>query len=362
MKTKRSTVTLGNQVNILQQLQRMIRLHQPIDLEYLQPDTTPLDDVPSFSTDSTVSSVCHSNAPQNNSTESGKYFNDSLDRIEYMMKKGRELQQKTCDKPSAGRAVNSPVSQYRVPTPKALTSSSQKRMLTGPKSPAVKPKPFVNSAKKLIQPSPSQAVTPSTRILKPFNRAQSAKSQPTERKLTPSRASPINSPAFKKPNFPTSGSKKDPTQSRIPTSKNFNHIVSPIGAYIKNIAAPPLLANVKPTSDFFDSSYCNKMSKELDQSVMSDAGKPAKLVSSLPVKFFTASQQQRVIDEKIQKIPGGVKLNRIIGQMPSVISHQGRIHSGNPVKRIVPTDDSFANVSVMSGDISVQVVRDVKRQ
>lgn len=236
------------------------------------------------------------------------------------MKKGRELQEKTYDKPSPSRAVNSPVTQYKAPTPKALPTSSQKRTATGPKTPVIKAKPFINSAKK-TQPSP-QAVTPNTRILKPFNRPLSAKTQPAERKVTPSRASPIISPAFKKPILPTSGTKKEPTQSRIPTSKNFNHIVSPIGAYIKNIAAPPLLANVKPTSDFFDSSYCNKMSKELDQSVMSEAGasKPTKLVSSLPVKFFTSSQQQRVIDEKFQKIPGGEKLNyrsNAVGHFPS---------------------------------------------
>lgn len=70
----------------------------------------------------------------------------------------------------------------------------------------------------------------------------------------------------------------------------------------------------------------------------------------------------QVIDATKQKIPGGEKLNRIIGQIPSVISHTGRIHSGSPLKRNLPVDDSFANMSVMSGDISVQVVRDVKRQ
>lgn len=331
-----------------------------------------LDDIPSFTTDSTVSSVNHSNIPQNNSTDSLKHFNDSLERIEFMMKKGRELQEKsntktTYEKSPAARVINSPVSQYKIPTtPKTLTGSSQKRTLATAvsKTPVAKGKLFTSSAKKAVNPSPQQAVTPATRILKPFNRLQSAKSQP-ERKLT----SPNISPAFKKPNFPMhsakpNSAKKESTQSRIPTSKNkhFEHIVSPIGAYIKNIAAPPLLANVKPTSDFFDSSYCNKMSKELDFSVMSDAGASSKPVSSLPVKFFTSSEQQRVIDEKFQKIPGGEKLNRIIGQIPSVISHQGRIHSGSPMKRIVPIDESFANMSVMSGDISVQVVRDVKRQ
>lgn len=287
------------------------------------------------------------------------------------MRKGRELQEKSNTKTAYNNApkeriMNSPVTRNKPPTPKTLTGSSKKRLFpTSSKTPTVKAKLFTNSAKKVVNPSP-QAITPATRILKPFNRVQSAKSQPIDRKIISPRPSPTISPAFKKPNFPTPIARKDTAkESHIPTSlknKNFEHIVSPIGAYIKNIAAPPLLANVKPTSDFFDSSYCNKMAKELDYSVMSDGGASKKLVSSLPVKFFTSSQQQRVIDEKFQKIPGGEKLNRIIGQMPSVISHQGRIKSDSPMKRTVPIDDSFANVSVMSGDISVQVVRDVKRQ
>lgn len=284
-----------------------------------------------------------------------------------MMKKGRELQETTkttSGNSSAARAINSPATHYKTATPKTMTSASQKRTFATPSAttPAVKAKLFTNSAKKPVHPSPN-TVTPSTRILKPFNRAQSAaKSQPAERKFNSPRASPNLSPAFKKPSLMTPSTKKEPMASRIPTSKNkhFEHIVSPIGAYIKNIAAPPLLANVKPTSDFFDSSYCNKMSKVLDYSVLSDAGAGSKPVSSLPVKFFTSSEQQRVIDEKFQKIPG--KLTNIIGHLPSVICHQGRIHSGSPMKRTVPIDDSFANMSVMSGDISVQVVRDVKRQ
>lgn len=322
-----------------------------------------LDEIPSISTDSTLSSVSHSICPQTSSNGSPKYFDDSLERIEYMMRKGRELQQKSNSKAatekSSASATNSPASQYKMPTPKTLGSSSQKRPITATasKTSAVKAKLFTNSAKK----PPPQAITPASRILQPFNRVVQSKA-PMERKFVSPRASPIVSPAFKKPNQ-TSNQKKEPPASRIPTSKHkhFEHIVSPIGAYIKNIAAPPLLANVKPTTDFFDSSYCNKMSKNLDYSVMSDASMSQPVTSSLPVKFFTSSEQQRVIDEKFQKIPGGEKLNRIIGQMPSVISHQGRIHSGSPMKRSVPIDDSFANVSVMSGDISVQVVRDVKR-
>lgn len=344
---------------------------------------------------STVSSVNQSKIPHTGSTDSSRNFNDSLERMEYMMKKGRELQEKSNTKTvasemsSAVRVIDSPTSHYVTPTAKATSKSSQKQKFATPGlkgvTPASKTKLFSNSAKKPGSPG-SQAITPATRILKPFNRVPSAKVQSMEKKFT----SPIISPGFKKPNFPTSNSKKESAQtgavSRIPTSKNkhFNHIVSPIGAYIKNIAPAPLLANVKPTSDFFDSSYCNKIQKNLDYSVVSDKGTNTtntKPVPSLPVKFFSLSEQQRVrfsskrklililkfvnlqiIDAKTQKIPGGEKLNRIIGQIPSVISHEGRIHSGSPIKRTVPVDDSFANMSVMSGDISVQVVRDVKRQ
>lgn len=243
---------------------------------------------------STVSSMNHSNTPQTNSTNSSRNFNDSLERIEYMMKKGRELQEKsnrnvvTYENSSTVRGI-APTSNCKTPSQKRALATTGLKSVT----PGAKAKLFSNSAKKPVNPSPaSYAVTPATRILKPFNRVPSTtKIQPVERKFT----SPSISPGFKKPNFPTPGMKRD-AQSRIPTSKNkhFEHIVSPIGAYIKNIAAPPLLANVKPTSDFFDSSYCNKIQKELDYSVMSDAGASSKPVPSLPVKFFSSSDQQRV--------------------------------------------------------------------
>lgn len=242
-----------------------------------------------------------SNKRQADSTNSSRNFNDSLERIEYMMKKGRELQEKSnthaSENAPAERVIYTPTSHYVTPIARTLISSSQKRTVatSGMKgaTPSAKAKLFTNSAKKLVNPSPGpQGITPATRILKPFNRVPSFKSQPMERKFT----SPSISPGFKKPNCPTPGLKKEAAQSRIPTTKNkhFEHIVSPIGAYIKNIAAPPLLANVKPTSDFFDSSYCNKIQKELDYSVMSDTGAISKPVSSLPVKFFSSSDQQRV--------------------------------------------------------------------
>ncbi|KAJ6646458.1 hypothetical protein Bhyg_01669 [Pseudolycoriella hygida] len=317
-----------------------------------------LDDVPSFSTDSAVSSFNPSNGPQNISTDSSKHFNDSLERIEYMMNKGRELQEK-----SNTKSDEPLVAPHNTPNSKKLTSSAQKHTLAtaSSKTPIAKAKLAAKLTKKPVLPSP-QAITPGTRILKPFNRppVQSTKSQPAERKFTSPRASPGISPAFKKPNFPTGSGSRIPSATK---NKNFDHIVSPIGAYINNIAPPPLLANVKPTSEFFDSSYCTKMSRELDNSVASNSGVKSKPVPSLPIKFFTSSEQQRVIDAKYQKIPCGEKMNRIIGKIPTVISHQGRIHSGSPVKRNVPIDDSsFANVSIMSGDISVQVVKDVKRK
>lgn len=254
-----------------------------------------LDDISSLMTDnSTVSSINHSNIPQTNSTDTSRNFNDSLERIEYMMKKGRELQEKTnpnlltSGSSSAVRGIGSPVSHYKTPSQKRTLATTGLKGVT----PGAKAKLFSNSAKKTVNPSPVSAITPATRILKPFNRVPSStKIQSTERKFT----SPNISPGFKKPNFLTPSVKRD-GQSRIPTSKNkhFEHIVSPIGAYIKNIAAPPLLANVKPTSDFFDSSYCNKIPKELDYSVMSDTRASIIPVPSLPVKFFSSSDQQRV--------------------------------------------------------------------
>lgn len=62
--------------------------------------------------------------------------------------------------------------------------------------------------------------------------------------------------------------------------------------------------------------------------------------------------------------PGGKSVQKLIGNQPLVIRHDGKIKSHNsPARFVMPQfEESLSDLSMMSGDISVQVVQDVHRQ
>lgn len=55
-------------------------------------------------------------------------------------------------------------------------------------------------------------------------------------------------------------------------------------------------------------------------------------------------------------------MQKLIGNQPLVIRHDGKVKSNNPTHANLPVEDSFADLSMASGDISVQVVQDVHRK
>lgn len=60
--------------------------------------------------------------------------------------------------------------------------------------------------------------------------------------------------------------------------------------------------------------------------------------------------------------PGGKSVQKLIGNAPLVIRHDGQIKSHNSPARIMPQlEVSLSDLSMVSGDISVQVVQDVHR-
>lgn len=73
-------------------------------------------------------------------------------------------------------------------------------------------------------------------------------------------------------------------------------------------------------------------------------------------------------DTRNTKIPGGAKVQKILGSTPVLIRHDGQ--SSN-IMRHAPrhrpddsftVDDSFADLSLVPGDVSVQVIRQVERR
>lgn len=71
---------------------------------------------------------------------------------------------------------------------------------------------------------------------------------------------------------------------------------------------------------------------------------------------------RQIIDRRDQVIPGGASVQKLIGQTPLLVEHQGHANR----RRFVDddefgVDDSFNDLSLAVGDVSVQVVRNSNR-
>ena len=77
----------------------------------------------------------------------------------------------------------------------------------------------------------------------------------------------------------------------------------------------------------------------------------------------------QIIDQRTTpKIPGGKKVHNLLGNSsPTVTVHKGHVKSGKGIFHDNTFDDtklseqSFADLSLMTGDVSIQVVEGVKR-
>lgn len=75
------------------------------------------------------------------------------------------------------------------------------------------------------------------------------------------------------------------------------------------------------------------------------------------------SRVLQIVDNRRIVTPGGKSVQKLIGNAPLVIRHDGRLKSNLPAsKRLEEPEESFSDLSIMSGDISVQVVHDVNRK
>lgn len=188
-------------------------------------------------------------------------FNDSLERVEYMMEQAQKMMDdraKTLCVPIQTGAKKTPVSQTKL-KPKVLTPNSASLKKCTPKH-----------------------LTP--------NKGDFFK-RPDQRNVR----SPFTGKA-------ASASKVQPPngQSRIPTKtgslhkSQFRHIASPIAAYIKNTPEVPLLKTIKPMHNLLTEDFnkaCNSNSS-LDESTQSVESFPTK--TALPRKMYISAQQRKV--------------------------------------------------------------------
>lgn len=186
-------------------------------------------------------------------------FNDSLERVDYMMEQAKKMMHDKNVKCTAAStsAKKTPVSQAKL-KPKVLTPNSV-----------------------LLKKLPSKNLTPNKNDLfkRPEHRC-------------------VRSPFTTK-----SASKAAPAaaQSRIPTKAGslhkpqFRHIASPIAAYIKNTPEMPLLKTIKPMRNLLTEKFSQVHEPSvLDESTQSVESFPTK--SALPRKMYISSAQRKVND------------------------------------------------------------------
>lgn len=87
-------------------------------------------------------------------------------------------------------------------------------------------------------------------------------------------------------------------------------------------------------------------------------------LSNFSFFLFQSFSAFQVVDDRVhQKIHGGAKVHQLLKNniSPSVIRHEGRFKSNRPKLDESLIDSSFADLSMMSGDVSIQVIKNVKR-
>lgn len=171
-----------------------------------------------------VSSIMTDTTQQSDYGSMPGAFNDSLERVEYMMAEGRRI---LAEKKSSAAAT--PALAATPTTTKIL----QQKNTNSPK----------NTPKDLFKKPTFNSITPGVT------------------KRPPAAASTTASGGFRcRIPKPVSATK---------SGAGFKHIKSPIGIYVKNRAPTVMVANVMPTKDFFNSSYVGSSSKELDFTILS---------------------------------------------------------------------------------------------
>lgn len=222
-------------------------------------------------------------------------FNDSLERMDYMMAKGaRLLQQQSlmeANTPTNNKTVIKDIMSNPI-TPSFMLSTP---LIKPPRTPAT----TWNSNNKtydLIEKTPTNLKftnspkTPST-VMKQRNLnsppvVTSSNSKPRFERIKPT---PTNS--FKKPTLAPGSSRIPQKTSSTKKPNQYDYIVSPIGTYIKNSPYVPLHKSIKSHKSLFDSELSNR-TRETDDFQSSKENK--QVFCDLPRKAYISSDLQHV--------------------------------------------------------------------
>lgn len=202
------------------------------------------------------------------------HFNDTLERVEYMMEQGRKMLNENGTKSTPTRHI-------------------QPQLMANKKTPLSQTKPKMLTPKVLTP----KVMTPNSASLK----------KTTGKHLTPNKVDMFKRPDQRNGRSPfmakaASASKVHaaaPVQSRIPMKTGslhkpqFRHIASPIAAYINNTPEVPLIKTIKPMRNLLTEDF-NKVCapNALDESTQSVESFPTK--SALPRKMYISAPQRKV--------------------------------------------------------------------
>ncbi|XP_011190198.1 uncharacterized protein LOC105217076 isoform X1 [Zeugodacus cucurbitae] len=311
------------------------------------------------------------------SGEQSLHFNDTMEEVEYMMKKGMQYMASTESKVDLN--IQTPVvKKIEVVPPTMTVKPLKEKERTFTYSPKKQNSRHASPAKKAFNVKPTAIVTgtKAKQLLSSPRRTPQSSAQKTKRFEMDLRPMP-KFELFKKPNSAI------PTRIREPTgAKQFSHIVSPVGAYMKKTATTPLMTNLKQRTDRPDVHNATVF-RELEQETkvfqpkFALAGNTGTKTSSLPKKAYISSEFKHIVDERTPvTIPGGKKIQKYLenAMLPTVVRHEGKMKmSANQVNRkeaaskasfgntTQRNNGSLANLSLMSGDISVYTMKDARK-
>uniref|UniRef100_A0A182MCJ3 Septin interacting protein n=1 Tax=Anopheles culicifacies TaxID=139723 RepID=A0A182MCJ3_9DIPT len=304
-------------------------------------------------------------------------FNDTLEETDFMMKQGLKL--------LALKKQQQQAQEHRLQTAQKETNVIVKPRTNSGSDDGSRPMLLTPTGKNAMKATPQGShfsyLTPTGGMSSRLNVSHGAHSAGFKQALFSSTGKNIVAKNPPSGGAASVGSFKKPV-SRLPhlkvTGRKFDHIVSPIGAYIKKTPQSMLQTKInchnKNLIDVLHSENRDSAaSTGSNHGCKENQGVNLKgYTSSLPGKGVISSNRAHVLDERnVVRIPGGEKMQKLINSSPTmVIRHEGRIKyaeqtAGSDRKLTLNmsamTDDSLADLSVLSSDVSVRVLKDAKR-
>ncbi|XP_044250844.1 uncharacterized protein sip2 isoform X1 [Drosophila takahashii] len=288
--------------------------------------------------------------------ENSLHFNDTMEEMQYMMQKGMEY----------------------------MSGGASSSVAAKPKSPVLaKQNTFVISPK---QKPKSPAVLQPSLPLRVSNKPQTVAASPSKGKQPPK--VDLSMEWTRKKFFGANSG--IPQRRQMQIKQPYANIVSPIRAYTQKSGTAPLMSTIRPTNTDMlstlaiceleqESRLCQRKLDFTEKAGTFKAGESEwlgiKSIDStahlLPKKAYISSEIKHVVDERtpvpMPKVP---KIQKYLNSAvePTVLRHDGKMKMAgeatrNPSSSHIPrrANQSLADLSLASGDVSLYTIRDAQK-